>query len=203
MTDAPPARRADGALPPAGRARQAAALDRLLAPGILAGMVAAAVAGVFAVVVAGTVRHVGFFTPVYRVAALVDARALETSLEQARHGQPLWVEWEPLVFGTVMQLGVGAAFGALFALLVHWLRPPGRVALALGAGYGLVVMAVTRWLLEPAAAAAAAPGSPLAHLPGGAGWPAFTLQHLLFGLTLGFWVLARPQDVAPPGPRPA
>ena len=48
-----------------------------------------------------------------------------------------------------MHLGIGAGFGALFALLARALRLRGAVAVLVGAAYGLAVMALMGLVLIP------------------------------------------------------
>jgi hypothetical protein len=161
------------------------AIDRALVPGILAGMVAAVVMGLFAAIAAATWRHLPASTPLREIAVLAAPSAQQP--DSAR---------EPLVLAGAIHLALGGLFGALFGLAVRAARLRGRAAVAAGVLYGLVVMALMSALVLPAAGRLSGAGAPISSLPGRVGWLTFAAAHVLFGLVLGLWVLLRPGDVS-------
>jgi MFS family permease len=103
-----------------------------------------------------------------------------------------------------VHLGIGAGFGALFALLARALRLRGAVAVLVGAAYGLAVMALMGLVLIPSLAGETAGDQLIADAPALIGWPVATVAHLVFGLILGVWtavVARRPAPAADATPR--
>jgi len=66
----------------------------------------------------------------------------------------------------------------------------------LGVVYGLAVFAVMSFAVLPAVADLFGGGKPISDMPEMVGYGSFAIEHALFGLVLGPWPLARPQDVA-------
>ena len=169
-------------------------IDRLLAPGVLAGMLAATLMGLVVMAVAMAQRR-GLLTPVYEVGALVDPDALAASIQAAEQGNPIWMEREPFVFGIGIHLVMGAILGMVFWLIGRMAHIHGRIALAAGAGYGLGVMLVMLFGVLPLIGRVLGPDSGVAAMATTAGLVTFVIAHLIFGLALGYWALRRPQDI--------
>jgi hypothetical protein len=164
------------------------AIDRALVPGILAGMVAAVIMGLFAAIAAATWRHLPASTPLREIAVLAAPSASQP--DGAR---------EPLVLAGALHLALGGLFGALFGLAARAVRQQWRRqvhAVVAGVLYGVAVMALMSALVLPAAGRLSGAGEQISGLPGRVGWPTFAAAHLLFGLALGLWVLVRPWDVS-------
>ena len=151
----------------------------------MTGMVAAFVMALFTMVVAAS-RGLGLYTPLYLVTAVVEPGPLEVSQGEAAQGWRFYLELGPAVAGMAVNLGIGAVFGALFALVATVLRLH-RVAAtaATGAAYGLVVAALMGLVLLPWSAGETAGGQVIADAPRLLGWPVFWSGHLLYGLVLG------------------
>jgi hypothetical protein len=147
-------------------------------------MVAAFVMGLFAMVVAAT-RGLGLYTPLYLVTAVVEPGPLGVSLREAADGWRYYFEIGPAAAGMAVHLAIGAGFGALFALFARATRLRGPAAVAAGAAYGLAVGGLMSLVLIPLAAGETAGGQVVADAPRLLGWPVFTIEHLLYGLTLG------------------
>jgi hypothetical protein len=171
------------------------AIDRALVPGVLAGIVAAALMGLFAIIAAATYRHLPFSTPLREIAVLADP-GLAPPPAQAAGGQHPDVAQGPLVFAGAIHLMVGALFGAVFGLGARAARLRGSAAVAAGILYGFVVMALMSVVVLPVAGRLSGAGEPISNLAGRVGWATFAAAHALFGLVLGLWVLVRPWDVA-------
>ena len=150
----------------------------------MAGMAAALVMALFAMVVAAT-RGLGLYTPLYQVTAVVEPGPLQVSLNEAAQGWRFYFEVGPAAAGLAVHLGIGAGFGALFALLVRALALRGLVAVAAGVAYGLVVLGFMSQVALPWASGETAGGEVVANAPELLGWPVFTVEHVLYGLTLG------------------
>jgi uncharacterized membrane protein YagU involved in acid resistance len=183
-------------LRPDPHAQRPPAAQRALEAGIMAGMAAAVPMGLLVLVVAGTLQHTGILTPAYRIVAILDPSPMRVSMEEAASGSPFYADQQPLVAGVAAHLAVGCFFGVVFALLARALRPRGPAAQAAGVAYGLAVMAFMALVGLPLVAGVLGGGEVISDLPAGLGWPAFAAGHVLYGLTLGAWLLLRPDDLA-------
>jgi hypothetical protein len=151
----------------------------------MTGMVAAFVMALFTMVVAAT-RGLGLYTPLYLVTAVVEPGPLGVAQREAAEGWRFYLELGPAVAGMAVNLGIGAVFGAVFALAATALRLRGVAAtVAAGAGYGLAVAALMGLVLLPWSAGETAGGQVIADAPRLLGWPVFWAGHLLYGLVLG------------------
>jgi hypothetical protein len=150
----------------------------------MAGMVAALVMVLFAMVWAAT-HGLGLYTPLYQVTAVVEPGPLGVSLGEAADGWRFYFEVGPAAAGMAVHLAIGAGFGALFALIARSVQLRGRAAVAAGAAYGLAIGGLMGLVVLPWAAGETAGGELIAEAPRLLGWPAFTVEHLLYGLTLG------------------
>lgn len=167
-------------------------VERAIELGMMAGMVAAVPMGIFALIAAGTWQHAGAYTPVYRIAAMLDPAPLEVSLEEAAAGDSFFFDPQAFFSGGAVHLALGGFFGVIFSLLWYRLRWQGRAALAAGVVYGLAVMLLMSLAVLPLAAAAVGAGSEISDTAGITGWPTFVVAHLLYGLALGIWAMLRP-----------
>ena len=152
----------------------------------MAGMVAALVMALFAMVWAAA-NGLGFYTPLYQVTAVVEPGPLGVSLREAAQGWRFYFEVGPAAAGMAVHLGIGAGFGAVFALVARALRLRGLAAVAAGLAYGLAVGALMGLVVLPWAAGETAGGQLVADAPRLLGWPVFVVEHVLYGLTLGLW----------------
>jgi hypothetical protein len=164
----------------------------------MAGMVAALAMALAAMVAAAT-RGLGLYTPLYLVTAVVEPGPLGVAQREAAEGWRFYLEVGPAAAGMAVNLGIGAGFGALFALAARGLRLRGPAAVATGAAYGLAVAAFMGLVALPWAAGATAGGQVIADAPLLLGWPAFWAGHLLYGLVLG--ILASRGAERSPTPR--
>jgi hypothetical protein len=174
--------------------REASSIDRLLMPGILAGLVAAAAMGIFLMTAAATYQHRGFYTPMYHIASLLGDTTVESSVPASVNGEIFMLVPEPLITGVAIHLVVGGVFGGLFALVART-ELAQRAILVAGVLYGLAVMVVMGLLVVPLADAALSGDPRVASFPSVAGWLTFAVAHVIYGLVLALWVVVRPQDV--------
>ena len=178
--------------------RSASSIDRILVPGILAGMVAAVPMGIFSMIAAATYQHRGFFTPMYHIASLLGDDTAARSLQEAASGDVFFFVPEPAIFGVAMHLVVGGFFGAIFAVVARGVIarvPPSRASIiAVGVVYALLVMLLMSLVLVPAADAVLSGEERVSSFASVAGWGTFTIEHVIYGLVLGLWPVFRPQD---------
>lgn len=172
----------------------AANIDRILVPGILAGMVAAIPMGLFAMIAAATYQHRGFYTPMYHIASLLTDEPILLSLKEAARGDLFFLDTQTVFFGVATHLAVSAFFGAIFALVAWIAGSRMRIVLA-GLAYGLLIMVFMGFVLLPVVAAVLGGGELVSSMPSVAGWWTFTFQHIIFGLVLGLWPWLGPRDV--------
>lgn len=169
-----------------------AGVERAVETGMMAGMTAAVPMAIFAMIASATWQHAGFYTPWYRIAAVLDPLPLQASLEEAATDRPSFYFYpQPMFAGLAVHLAIGGFFGILFVLLIHALRARGRVALAVGVLYGLAVAALMGLVVLPAAADLLAAGPQIGEAASIVGWPTFAAWHLLYGLGLGTWAMLR------------
>ena len=164
-------------------------VSRIVGIGAVAGLIAAIVMAMYAMIAAATYQGTGLFTPMYHIASLVTGPThMMTSVEQAMAGQPPYFAPGPAAVGMAIHLAVGLGFGALFGAIAgaSGLRP--AVTVLAGAVYGLVVLALNGFVLLPVAAAAFGAGEPIREMPSMAGWGTFILEHAIYGVVLGLGV---------------
>jgi hypothetical protein len=159
----------------------------------MAGMAAAGAMALVAMVAAASFLDLGFYAPLYLVAAIVEPAPLVESIQVAA-GSRFDLELGAAVAGLAVHLAIGAGFGVVFALAARRLHLRGPAALAVGAGYGLAVMALMGLVVLPLAADQTAGGRLIADAPRLLGWPTFAVEHLVYGLALGAWAALRPFD---------
>lgn len=164
---------------------------------MLSGVAAAAAMALVTMVAAATVLDLGFYTPIYLVTAIVEPGPLVESIAEAEAGFRFYLEVGGAAAGFAVHLGIGAGFGALFALLARALRLRGVVAVLAGVVYGLAVMALMGLVLIPSLAGETAGDQLIADAPALIGWPVATVAHLVFGLVLGVWTAVAARDRAP------
>jgi hypothetical protein len=133
----------------------------------------------------------GFFTPFYRIAAVLDPAAYDISLEEAASGSKFWFEPQTALPGACVHLGLAAFFGLLFGLLWRGDRraSPGATVLA-GIAWGLVVAVVMVPVLRFCGQTVGG-GGLIADAPALMGWPTYVAMHLVYGLSLGAIVALR------------
>jgi hypothetical protein len=169
-------------------------IDRVLAPGVLSGMLGALAMGVILMFVAAGVQRRGILTPIYEIAALVDPDALAASRQVAQGGNQVYWEREPFIFGIGLHLVVGAVLGMVFALIASGLRLRGQRAIVGGVLYGLVVMLLMTFAVLPLIGRVLGPNSGVVDMPRTSGGVTFVLAHVVFGLVLGYWMSHAPID---------
>jgi hypothetical protein len=142
-------------------------------------------------VASATWGQAGFFTPFYRIAAVLDPAAYDISLEEAASGSKFWFEPQTALPGACVHLGLAAFFGLLFGLLWRGDRraSPGATVLA-GIAWGLVVAVVMVPVLRFCGQTVGG-GGLIADAPALMGWPTYVAMHLVYGLSLGGIVALR------------
>jgi hypothetical protein len=176
-----------------GTTTRLAGVERAIENGMMAGMAAAVPMGIFAMIASATWQRAGFYTPMYRIASVLDPLPLEASLEEAAAGSPSFYFYpQPMFAGFAVHLAIGGFFGILFLALARALRVRGPASLAAGVVYGLAVAALMGLALLPLAADLLGGGRQVAETASIVGWPTFAAWHLVYGLGLGTWALLRP-----------
>jgi hypothetical protein len=147
--------------------------------------------GLFMAVASATWGHAGFFTPFYRIAAVLDPAAYDISLEEAATGSRFWFEPQTALPGACVHLGLAAFFGMLFGLLWRADRRAGPGATLLAAvAWGLVVAVAMVPVLRFCGQAVGG-GGLIADAPASIGWTTYVAMHLVYGLSLGGIVALR------------
>jgi hypothetical protein len=166
---------------------------RTILIGVVAGLVGAIVMGIFAMIAAATYQGTGFFTPLYHIASpLIDGDAMMTSMDAAARGNAFTFDAGPALLGLTIHMMVGAFWGGVFFALARAVGVLGAAALVVaGVVFGLAVMLFMSWVTLPLTAALIGGGKPIEEMPSLVGWGTFSVEHALFGLTLGVWAAAR------------
>jgi hypothetical protein len=160
-------------------------LGRALAWGAAAGVLASLAMAVYAMIASWT-KDAGLFTPLYHIASLLTSPdSMMASMEAGMGGDAFHVELGPAAVGAVIHMMTGAAYGAVFAVIVHRLALGRALLVAAGVVWGAVVFALSTWIGLPIAAAVFDAGEPIRNMAEMAGWGTFVVEHLLFGLVLG------------------
>ena len=152
-------------------------------PGALVGMLGGILMALFTMLATATYLQMGFFTPLYAVAApLIGQQPFMTSRLQGG----FYLAPGPALLGLVIHLLWAALWGVIFGLLARRLHLTGGVAIISGLVYGLLVMLVMIFIVGTIV------GAPnLLQLLGSF---SFTIANALFyGLPLGLWPVVQPQ----------
>jgi uncharacterized membrane protein YagU involved in acid resistance len=163
--------------------RDTGQLIPLLMLGALVGIIGGILMALFTMLATATYLQVGFFTPLYAIAApLIGRQALLASMV---HGG-FYFTLGPALLGLVIHLMWSAFWGMIFGLIARRLHLTEGVAIISGLIYGLLVMLVMSFIVVPIV------GAPdLLRL---VGTLSFVIAHALFyGLPLGLWPVAQPQ----------
>ena len=166
---------------------------RTILVGVVAGLVAAIVMGIFAMFAAATYQGTGFFTPLYHIASpIIDGDQMMASMDAATRGDVFTFDPGSAFLGAAIHLMWGAFWGAVFFALARALRLRSAAPLA-GAGivFGLAVMVFMSLVTLPITAATLGGGRPIEEMPSVVGWGTFSIEHAMFGLVLGIWAAAR------------
>lgn len=157
------------------------AISRTVGAGVIAGMVAGAVMATYAMLASVTFLHQGVFTPLYGIASPISGQsAMMASMKQG-----VYFAAGPALAGLIVHMMWSAMFGVLFGLLAQRVQLRGAQALATGVIFGLAIELVMAVVILPSVN--------LGSMPSAIGLPSFTIEHVLFGLTLGAWALRWPR----------
>ncbi|MBW3589308.1 MAG: hypothetical protein KY429_07805 [Actinobacteria bacterium] len=145
--------------------------------GIVGGLVGGIVMAMFAMIAGATYLGTGFFTPMYHIAAfLIGPEEMKSSMD----GGTFYFSAGPAALGMMIHMVTAIGWGVLFALLVSRIRIGGASLILLGAIYGLAVMAFMSFIALPIIGQG--------DMPTMVGWPTFSIEHVLYGATLGAWL---------------
>jgi uncharacterized membrane protein YagU involved in acid resistance len=151
--------------------------------GALVGIIGGILMALFTMLATATYLQVGFFTPLYAIAAPLIGR--QTLLASMVHSG-FYFTLGPALLGLVIHLMWSAFWGMIFGLIARRLHLTEGVAIISGLIYGLLVMLVMSFIVVPIV------GAPdLLRL---VGTLSFVIAHALFyRLPLGLWPVAQPQ----------
>jgi uncharacterized membrane protein YagU involved in acid resistance len=166
--------------------RDTGQLIPLLMFGAIVGMIGGVLMAIFTMLATATYLQMGFFTPMYAIAAPLIGR--QTLLTSMMHGAFYFVPG-PALLGLVVHLLWSAFWGMIFGLIAHGLHLTERVAIISGLVYGLLVMLIMSFIVVPIV------GAPdLLRL---VGTFSLIIAHALFyGLPLGLWPVVQPRFFA-------
>jgi len=158
-------------------------LIQLLLLGALVGVIGGVLMALFTMLATATYLQIGFFTPLYAIAAPLIGR--QTLLISMRDGVFSFAPG-PVLLGLLVHLLWAAFWGMLFGLIARGLHLMEGAAIIGGLVYGLLVMLIMLFVVVPIV------GTP--DLPRLEGSLSFLIAHALFyGLPLGLWPVVQPQ----------
>ncbi|MFR9749718.1 hypothetical protein ACL02S_01635 [Nocardia sp. 004] len=167
------------------------AVGAIVARGALAGVAASLAMAIYAMIAAATYQHSGFFTPLYHIATtFIAPDTMMTSMQRAAEGSTFYFSVGPAMLGAVVHMMVGAAYGAIFGVIVQFAKLRGAAVIAAGTVWGAIVFVFSAWIGLPLAAALFDGGDPIRDMASMVGYPTFLVEHLLYGIVLGILVLA-------------
>src|SRR5947209_18105522 len=156
---------------------------RILLQGVLVGMLGGVLMALFTMLATATYLQMGFFTPLYAIAAPLIGR--QTLLNSMTSGVFYFAPGAALL-GLLIHLLWASFWGMLFGLIARGLHLTEGAAIIGGLVYGLLVMLVMLFVVVPIV------GAP--DLPRLVGSLSFIIAHALFyGLPLGLWPVVQPQ----------
>lgn len=171
-------------------------IRRAILVGAGAGILASLVMAMYAMG-ASWAKDTGVLTPLYHIASLLTSQdAMMASMEDGMAGDPFRLQVGPALLGALIHMTTGAAYGAVFGLVVSRLGVGRAVLVGLGVLWGAVVFVASAFVGLPAAAAVFDAGAPIRDMAEMAGWGTFLVEHLLFGLVLGLLVAMDRRDAA-------
>lgn len=170
-----------------------------------AGAAASVAMGMVAMMAAATYQQTGFFTPLYHIASSVVAPdAMMQSMTAATSGTAFTLVAGPALVGLMIHMMAGAAFGAMFGLLLTRL---GELRLAprvgLGMAFGVAVFAASAFVLLPATSVIAKDGDAIKNMASMVGYSTFLFEHVVFGMVLGALSMSAPVTQVATDPRHA
>ncbi len=178
--------------------RRPAAPDRARPNWVVASLLAGIAMAGFVMLVAATLLHKGFLTPLYMIAApLTGPDEATVSLSQARAGDPLWYAPGSLTLGALVHLTWSLMFGAVFSWAVTRLQVAGPGVVAAAVLYGLAVMLVMSFVTLPLVAGVLGGGTVVSDMPARVGWATWIIAHIVFGFVLGTLSVPRPRRGRP------
>lgn len=159
-----------------------------VAYGAGAGVIASMAMAMYAMIAAWE-KGTGFFTPLYHIASLwASPDSMTASMKDAMSGHDFHVVMGTALVGAMIHMMTGAMFGALFGLVATRLSLTRAALAGVGLGYGALVFAASAWIGLPVAASIFGAGDPIDNMAQMAGWSTFFVEHLVFGVVLGFLV---------------
>lgn len=153
----------------------------------LAGIIASVAMGMVAMLAAATYQDTGFFTPLYHIASLVVAPdSMMDSMMAASAGTTFTFVAGPALVGLMIHMMVGAAYGAVFGLILTRLPEPATAArIGAGMAFGVAVFAASAFVLLPMMSVVANDADAIKNMADMVGYPTFLLEHVVFGMVLG------------------
>ncbi len=156
--------------------------SRLILKGAMAGILAGIMMAMYAMIASATFLNQGFFTPLYGIASpIVGNHEMMKSMMEG-----FYFTLGPALIGLMVHMAWSAIYGIIFGVVARALNLTGMVAVLGGLAYGLIVAGFMTWIVLPLVGQGG--------MPGMIGGFSFTVEHLIFGMTLGLWPALRPQD---------
>jgi len=168
---------------------RATSVSRGVKVGVVGGLVGSVAMAMYAMIISASVKHTGFFTPLYHIAsAFISPKAMMTSMGNAMNGSSSYFDLGPAIVGAIVHMMTGAIAGGIFGALIARLGSTRAVTVVAGAMFGLVVLVVNSFIGLPIASRLFGGGQPISHMAKIVGWGHFTVEHLIFGMMLGIVV---------------
>jgi hypothetical protein len=160
--------------------------------GAVGGVIGSLAMAMYAMIISGSVKHMGYFTPLYHIASsFISGKAMMTSLLGPVHGSNYYFDIGPAIVGGIVHMMTGAIAGVIFALTISKLHASRAVTVVAGTMFGLLVLVVNGFVGLPIVSHLFGGGKPIAEMAKIVGWGHFTAEHVIYGMMLGIVVAAK------------
>jgi hypothetical protein len=167
-------------------------VSRAISVGITGGVIGSLAMAMYAMIISGSVKHAGYFTPIYHIASsVISGKAMTTSLWGPIHGHSLYFDLGPAIVGAIVHMTVGAICGAIFGIIISKIHASRAVTIVAGTMFGMLVLVVNGFIGLPIASHVFGGGKPISDMANIVGWGHFTVEHVIFGTVLGIFVAAK------------
>ncbi|HUW79092.1 MAG TPA: hypothetical protein VMV52_10135 [Candidatus Nanopelagicaceae bacterium] len=181
---------------------QTVSINRAIAVGAFGGVIGSLAMAMYAMIISGSVKHTGFFTPLYHIGStFISPNAMMTSMTQAMHGNSGYFALGPAVVGAIVHMMTGAITGAIFGVAIAQVHASRAVTVVAGTMFGLLVLVVNGFIGLPIASHLFGGGKPISDMANIVGWGHFTVEHIIFGMVLGIIVAAKLSQPSKSGAR--
>ena len=167
-------------------------VSRAISVGVTGGVIGSLAMAMFAMIISGSVKHTGYFTPIYHIASsVISGKAMMTSMLGPIQGHNFYFDLGPAIVGGIVHMMTGAIVGAIFGIIISKIHASRAITVVAGMMFGLLVLVVNSFVGLPIVSHLFGGGKPISDMAKIVGWGHFTVEHLIFGMMLGIVVAVK------------